>query len=530
MNYNDIENNKDLLARWESLSNPGDQHTEVAFSKFLQLLGKSRNVLHCAVPQTRAKTMTDFQLPAGVDFSSCLDASVTGNFPASLAGWEYNPKIRAVKQLPFMHMLPKEHASLMRSPWFQTKAPAAGLNINSRNLRYQHQLWENLKPKTLQGVFTTLVISLPQIGYALTPHIQLDKAFMFFGSMARALGPVQLFPAKFLYPDANLGDLAEVPAPIFSDILPTTGGFSYPVMEHEPDPWRVLAHYDRTDRYYGYPFSRMLNSSEDATLVNLENGNMLLPNGSKVKARSSQSYVYATLDPHLNEALKYNSEMFEACACMKRGTVTHDGLPFMLPVELQPFVYAVITTHWKLEMDKPGDLTSYNLSTAHAAIRGYNLFQRVEPYFSNYMRLLNELTKDPYFKVYPLASHLTDSWLGGNLRLSNQLSDSEKELSPELMRAFYHQQLDWQAGVVNLMNHTAMRTKVGANGPTSRTGAEFEKLLNADGVAFHQMLRLLRFDSHLFPRPLKLSSPWPDLHPGWADLDLNASAAGLPKL
>lgn len=459
-----------------------------------------------------------------------MDSTVIGKFPAGLAGWDYNPKIRAVTQLPWMKMLPKEHVSLLRSPWFQNKAPSYGLNINARNLRYQHQLWQNIKPKTLQGVFTTMVIGLPQIGYALTPHVQLDKTFMFFGSLARSLAPVQLFPAKFLYPNANLGDLENTPAPIYADLLPTTGGYAYPTMECEPDPWRVLSYFDRSDRYYGYPFSRLMNSVEDVELENVENGTMLLPNGQKVKARASSSYVYATLDAKLNEDLKMNRETFESTHCLYRGTVTHDGIPFMLPVEMQPSVVAVILTHWVMELDKPGDLTSYTLKTAHSAIRGYHLYQKMEPYYSNFMRLLQELGKDPSFKTYPLSSHLTDSWLSGNVRVSNQQSRSELELSPELVRSYYRQQLDWQMGVVNLMNHTSFRSKQGSGGIVSKTGQEIEQQLGAEGLAFHQMQRLLRFDSHLFPRPLKAVDSWPDLHPDWKNFDEAANAGSLPKL
>jgi hypothetical protein len=104
----------------------------------------------------------------------------------------------------------------------------------------------------LQGVQTNLVLALPQIGFALAPHIQLEKTFLFLGSLARGLGPAQLFPARYLYPDAPLGGLSNMPAPIFADILPTTGGFAYPCVDCEPDHWRVLARFGNGDRYYGW--------------------------------------------------------------------------------------------------------------------------------------------------------------------------------------------------------------------------------------------------------------------------------------
>ncbi len=530
MNHNELEQNKGLVHRWAALANPGDHHTERAFSKFLQVNGKQRKVLNCAIPLARAKTLTDFQLPPGVTVSDCFDASVTGNFPAALKNWTYAPRIRAVKQLPQMQMLPKEHASLTRVPWFQGQEPTAWLGINGRHLRYHHQLWQDLKPKVLQGVNTTLVLALPQIGYTLTPHIQTAKSFMFLGSLARGLMPAQLFPGKYLYPGTPLGELADMPAPIFSDILPATGGFAYPVMECDPDPWRVLAYFDRSDRYYGYPFGRALESFNDFTLNNHQPGQMLLPNGQRVTAHQSQSYVYATLDHQLKQLLKLDRDAFEDATGLLRGTVTHDGLPYCLPVEMQPLVYAVILTHWRMELDQPGDLTAYTLSTSHAAIRGYNFYQRQEPYYTNFMRMIQELSKDPDFRTYPLSSHLTESWLGGNLRLANRQSTSERQLNPYAMRAYYHQQLDWQMGVLNLMNHTAFRTKAGHAGLAAGTGLELEKQLDLEGLAFHQMHRMLRFDSHLFSRPLKPASVWPDLHPGWADLDTKVLTETLPKL
>ena len=126
---------------------------------------------------------------------------------------------------------------------------------------------------------------MPQIGFALAPHIQLEKGFLFLGSLARGLCPVQLFPARYIYPDAQLGGLADVPAPIFADLLPLTGGFSYPTVDCEPDPWRVLARFGNGDRFYGYPFRQAKDSVEDFTLQGHENGAMLLPNGQRVTAR-----------------------------------------------------------------------------------------------------------------------------------------------------------------------------------------------------------------------------------------------------
>ena len=266
------------------------------------------------------------------------------------------------------------------------------------------------------------------------------------------------------YPDANLGEFANTPAPIFADILPLTGGSAYPVVDCEPDPWRMLARFGNGDRFYGYPFRQAKDSVEDFTLQDYANGAMLLPNGKKVTARASESYVYATLDPKLKDDLMMARQEFESANCLLRAARHPRWIAFSAARGVQPLVYGIMLTHWRMELDKPGDLNSYRLQTAHAAIRGFNYFQKVEPCYTNFMRLIEELAKNPDFQVYPLSTHLTNSWLGGNLRLSNQQSQSEMELGPELMRSYYQQQLDWQAGVVNLMNHVSFRSK------TERTG------------------------------------------------------------
>jgi hypothetical protein len=51
-----------------------------------------------------------------------------------------------------------------------------------------------------------------------------------------------------------------------------------------------------------------------------------------------------------------------------------------------------------------------------------------------------------------------------------------------------------------------------------------------DGLTFHQMHRLLRFDSHLFPKPTKRASFWPGHHPAFVELDQKFQTEGLPKL
>ena len=508
-----------LKQRWDTVVEPDWEVNESAFRRFYAGAGAKRNVLNCAVPLARARQLTDFQMPRSWSLDKCLVTSGVGRFVPGLEDWRYTAHIRAEAQLPQMMRLPQEHANLTRSPWFQSASQSAGMGLNARHLRYHHRLWNDLKPRVLRGLHTTLVFVTPQLGFSLTPHIQLQRAFWFFSAISRAGGPVQLFPAKYIYPDARLGELADVPAPIFADLLPCTGGVDVPVIDCTPDPWGVLTQFDQTDRNYGYPFSSVADSMNDATVSGIETGAMLLPNGRRVTARASASYVYANLDPKLAEELTCNRDAFERRRCLARGTITHDGLPFQLPVEMQCMVFAVVLTHWEMELDRAGDLEHYSLNTRHAAIRGFNYYQRVEPYYSNFMRMIQELCRDPDFRTYPLSTHLTHNWLGGNLRVSNQASPAEHEIGGDLMRHYYLQQLDWMAGVFNLWNHVGFRI-----------GKDHEESLGKAGLAFHQMRRMLRFESRYFQRAVERVSPWPDLHPGWAELGRNGQTDSLPRI
>ena len=404
-----IFTSKEARPRWDAITEPGGEVTKRAFARFL---GSNRRVLNCAVPLARARQLTEFPMPVNWSLHKCLVASGSGSFPPGLADWKYIPMIKPEAQLPQMVKFSPEHSTLARSPWFQSPGQAVGMCLNARHLRYHHQLWNDLQPRALRGLHTTLVFVTPQVGFSLTPHIQLRKAFRFFAALSRAAGPVQLFPARYLYPEARLGELADMPAPIFADILPYTGGVDFPVMDCTPDPWGVLAYFDQTDQNYGYPFSQATDSANDFSLTDFEPGAMLLPNGRRVIARSSESYVYATLDEKLRDELKRNRDSFEQIRCLARGTITHDGLPFQLPVEMQTMVYAVILTHWEFTMDKPGDLTSYSLKTEHAAIRGFNYYQRVEPYLQKLHATDPEVEPESGLQDLP-AFHPPDPWLVG---------------------------------------------------------------------------------------------------------------------
>lgn len=504
--------------RWAAIAEPGWEVNPQIFAEFHRRT-RRRNVLSCAVPLTRAKVLTDFVMPAGWNADKCIEAGIglggyQGKLPPGLENWDYTPHIAPVPQMPWLKPIPKEHENLLRSPWFQTPSQATFLGLNARHLRYHYDLWQQLQPRTLRGVFTTLVFVTPQFGHALTSHIKLDDVFHYFGALSRPAGPVQLFPAGYLYPDARLCGMERVPAAMFADILPFLGA-ALPVMDIHPDPWGTLVRLGMRDRYFTYPF-QAARAHDDTTLRNYFLGEIPLPNGRLVRARSSESFAYATLDPQLNEALRMEKEQFQAAYCLNRGTVTHDGLPFLLPVEMQAAVFAVITTAWELTLDRPGDLTSYTLKTQHAAIRGFDFYQRQER-FPNFMRLIHELARDPLFETYPLATHLTYPWLGGNLCLANQQSEGERILGARFMRNYYLQQLDWSMGIFNLWNHIPFRRQ-----------ADLQNQLAPDGVLFHQMRPQLRHDSHYFPRPLKRVSFWPDFNDEWFAYDQTYQTDALP--
>jgi hypothetical protein len=477
-------------------------------------------VLNCAIPTAQAYKLTDFAFPPGWSLHKCLVAGIGfgTEIPDGLEEWNYVPKIHAVPQLPQLRELPAEHALLVRSPWLQSPSQALGLGINARHLRYHHHLWQDLRPRTLRGVFTSLVYVTPQLSLSLAPHIDLRRVFMVYAALARASGPCQLFPASYLYPDARLGGLESTPAAMFADILPSLGS-GIPVIDGASNRWGTAIRLDGPDCHYGIPLSRVANHLEDETLTNAIQGSMNLPDGQPVRARHSESYVYATLDPRLKAALKMDRDAYAYTYCLDRGVITHDGLPYFLPVEMQASVFALILTSWELEMDRPGDLTSYSLRTRHAAIRGHNFYQRQEPYFSNFMRLVDDLGKEPNFVSYPLASYLTHPWLGGNLRLVNQRSEGEMTLMiPLLMRSYYLQQLDWAMGVFNLCNTVEFRKR-----------GDIEGALMGDGLAMHQMRVQWRQDVHLFHRPTKRASFWPNIHPDWLGFDQRGEVGDLPR-
>jgi hypothetical protein len=139
----------------------------------------------------------------------------TGNTPRRFAPYS---------SFPASKRSPPDHSTLLCSPWVQSPSQAAGIGLNARHLRYHHQFWNDLRPKTLRGVHTTLVCVTPQLGFSLTPHIRLDKAFNYFAALSRWAGPVQLFPANYLYPDAELGPSQRAPASIFAELLPYLTG------------------------------------------------------------------------------------------------------------------------------------------------------------------------------------------------------------------------------------------------------------------------------------------------------------------
>jgi hypothetical protein len=174
-----------MQARWANLAESGWEGTQWAFENFRRTAGRGRNVLNCAIPPARAYKLVEFTFPPGWSLHNCLVAGIGfgAEIPDGLEEWAYAPKIRAVRQLPQLRQLPAEHALLMRSPWLQSPSQARGLGINARHLRYHHQLWQELQPETLRGVFTSLVYVTPQLSLSLAPHIDLHGMFSVYATL-----------------------------------------------------------------------------------------------------------------------------------------------------------------------------------------------------------------------------------------------------------------------------------------------------------------------------------------------------------
>jgi hypothetical protein len=168
---NDLQN-PGFRERWAHIAEPAWQVNQEVFNRADRRRTKA---LLCAIVPTQAERLTDTTFPAGWDANKCLIASVGRKKLPELANWEHTPQIRAVPQLPCFKTLPAEHQTLVRSPWLQSPSQATGVGINAKHLRYHHQLWNELRPKTLRGVHTTLVYATPQLGYSLTSHIRLAQ-------------------------------------------------------------------------------------------------------------------------------------------------------------------------------------------------------------------------------------------------------------------------------------------------------------------------------------------------------------------
>ena len=513
----ELENNPEFRSRWAAVEVPGNDVNQEVFHEFYTLGGNRKKVLNCALTPERAKELVQFSMPNGWDWNKSLRGSA-GIIDPGLEDWAYQPMIRPQQQLPYFKKLPAHLANLVKSPWTHYPSRGGHAAVNARLLRYHSQLWNELRPKTLRGVFTTLVYVTPQIGFSLMPHIQLDPVFLYFAALSRAAGPCQMMPAAYLYPDARINGLEDMPATMFADILPHVGGDAFPLMECTPNPWNQLARYHIRNYYYGYPFGAISNSAEDITLSNYIKGGMVLPEGQTVAATNSQSYVYATLNDELRQDLLLDRKAFMLKHGLARGTITFDGLPFQIPPEMQACIFAITITGWELEMHNPGDLSKYTLRTQHAAIRSYHYYQQVERYYSNFMRLLHELAKDSNFSTYLLSNHLSNSWLGGNLLIPNQHTWAEQKYGATFVRNFYHQQLDWLMGITNLWNQVEFRKDT-----------RLEERLPQDGVIFHQMRNLLACNSHLFYRPIKKTTYWYPMHPMWMLYDQDFKARRLPS-
>jgi hypothetical protein len=54
-----------MRERWDALVEPAWEINQKTFGEFRHRFGHQRNVLNCAVPLARAKTLTDFALRTG---------------------------------------------------------------------------------------------------------------------------------------------------------------------------------------------------------------------------------------------------------------------------------------------------------------------------------------------------------------------------------------------------------------------------------------------------------------------------------
>ena len=123
-----------MNSRWEAVREPAWECNQAVFADFYRRHGHRRNVLNCAIAPARARVLTNFTMPEGWDADKSLIASVGfgAELPPGLEKWSYTPKIQAVKQLPQMKDLSREHSTLAHSPWFQSPSQALGLGINAR--------------------------------------------------------------------------------------------------------------------------------------------------------------------------------------------------------------------------------------------------------------------------------------------------------------------------------------------------------------------------------------------------------------
>ena len=108
------------------------------------------------------------------------------------------------------------------------------------------------------------------------------------------------------------------------------------------------------------------------------------------------------------------------------------------------------------------------------------------------------------------------SWLGGDLRLPNRRSGAEAVQGANFPRSYYLQQLDWSMGVVSLWNAVEFRRM-----------RDLEEQLDFAGLARRQMRPQLRHDAHLFERPLRRASFWPDFNTKWLEFDQSYQAEGI---
>ena len=286
-----------------------------------------------------------------------------------------------------------------------------------------------------------------------------------------------------------------------------------------PDPWGVITQFDMTDQLWVsvLPKQRTRSTTSRSLTSNRGDASAQRPTGPGQEVGSPT--CYATLDAKLREELMCNRDFFEQIRCLARGTITHDGLPFQLPVEIQSMVYAVILAPLGDEPGQAGRLEPATRSRPAPAIRGFNYCQRVEPYFyGDFMRMIQELSKNPDFKTYPLSTHLTNGWLGWQPRgYPINHRPLRRRSAPTSCATTTSNERSCRMGRSFSTSGTRLFSRQGQPGSAGSDGLRLHQM--------HRMLPLTLLSTAVKARVAVAQSAW-----RWIELDRTCQANSLPRI